>query len=196
MFCNSCGASLPQTVRFCTSCGAPVQKDARMAVEVRSAIDEEHCKNTSSGEVSNNSEQIVLPPLQVQTKKKSWIPLILVIVVIIGIGVFLAVKPEQNSYIEYVQSGSPLDYPDRTYGEAFHNFFGYPKWRHFKSTENQDIVEFTGRCLYADVEVDVLIQFILYLEESEFEMAYLSFNDVPQNLLVMSALISVIFEEP
>lgn len=102
-------------------------------------------------------------------------------------------------YIDFVKEGYPLSYPDKTYGEAFEDFFSSPKWEYFKggtddSDEEYDIVEFTGNCTYQDVEVEALIQFTLDTENDSFDVTYLSFNGVPQTTLVLSALIEAAFE--
>lgn len=112
-------------------------------------------------------------------------------------------------YVASVKNGSPFAYPDKTYGEAFENFFGSPKWRYFLGTKegldnnndgvsdstegNVDIVEFTGYCTYQDVEVKALIQFTLSREDDTFEATYLSFNEIPQNYLMLTNLIDVVF---
>ena len=108
-----------------------------------------------------------------------------------------------------VKNGTPNAYPEKTYGEAFESFFSSPTWKHFVGTvegpdedgdgepdyveENVDIVEFTGYCNYQDVEVKALIQFTLNKEDDTFSATYLSFNEVPQNMLMLSALIDAAF---
>lgn len=108
-----------------------------------------------------------------------------------------------------VKNGSPYSHPNTTYDEAFGSFFGSPAWKYFKGTsegpdedgdgkpdtveENLDVVEFTGYCMYSDVKVKALIQFVLDKEAGTFESRYLSFNDVPQNQLLLSTLIEKAF---
>ena len=113
-----------------------------------------------------------------------------------------------NEYVQTVKSGTSFSYPDVTFEEAFHYFFDSPTWKYFNGTQdgpdedgdgepdyyidNVNVVEFTGFCLYSDVEVKALIQFVV--EEDTFEAKYLSFNDVPQNMLMLSGLITKAFE--
>lgn len=115
-----------------------------------------------------------------------------------------------DEHVLAVKGGSPTDYPDITYEEAFESFFSEPTWRYFEGTKkgpdddgdgkedytesNIDVVEFTGNCMYADVEVKALIQFELDTENGTFEASYLSFNDVPQSVLIMNSLIIKAFE--
>lgn len=116
---------------------------------------------------------------------------------------------EENENVLAVKGGTSSAYPGKTYGEAFESFFGSPAWRYFVGTkegpdddgdgvsdyteDNIDVVEFTGYCTYQDVEVKALIQFTLDKEEGTFEATYLSFNDVPQSYLMLSALIEAVF---
>lgn len=116
----------------------------------------------------------------------------------------------EDPHVLAVKNGSPFSYPEKTYGEAFETFFAFPTWKYFVGTvfgpdddgdgepdytkENLDIVEFTGYCLYLDVEVKALVQFTLDEGEGVFEATYLSFNDVPQSLLMLAALVEAAFE--
>ncbi len=40
------------------------------------------------------------------------------------------------------------EYPNKSYGEAFDEFFEDPKWEYFVSEDDEDIVEFTGKCFW------------------------------------------------
>lgn len=120
------------------------------------------------------------------------------------------VVQEDDENVLGVKGGTNDNYPGITYGDAFENFFSSPTWKYFKGTqegpdddedgepdyvnEDIDVVEFTGRCTYQDVEVKALIQFTLDKEEGTFEPTYLSFNDVPQTTLLLAALIEKAFD--
>lgn len=120
-------------------------------------------------------------------------------------------KGENEEHIIGVKGGTNSAYPGVTYGDAFENFFANPSWRYFVGTqegpdedgdgepdytvENVDVVEFTGNCLYADVEVTALIQFVLDNEAGTFQPVYLSFNEVPQNVLMLAGLMDTVFSE-
>lgn len=115
-----------------------------------------------------------------------------------------------DEHVTGVKEGSPDSYPNKTYGESFDDFFANPTWKYFVGTkdgpdedgdgkpdyteDNVDIVEFTGYCTYQDVKVKALIQFTLNKEDDTFSATYLSFNDVPQNMFMISALLSKVFE--
>ena len=114
----------------------------------------------------------------------------------------------EDPHVTAVKNGTNSNYAGVTYGQAFDNFFGNPEWRYFKGTsegpdddgdgepdyleENVDVVEFTGRCTYQDVEVQALIQF--EVGEDTFEATFLSLNEVPENRLILAALIDKAFE--
>lgn len=117
----------------------------------------------------------------------------------------------EDSHVLGVKGGTPAAYPGKTYGEAFENFFGSPAWKYFVGTkegadedgdgkpdyveENADIVEFTGYCTYQNVEVKALIQFTLSKEDNTFEATYLFFNEVPQNMFMLAALLEAVFTD-
>ncbi len=111
-----------------------------------------------------------------------------------------SIAQADNEYVLSVKGGSPKAYPDITYEEAFESFFGSPTWTYFQGTREEDdtqydVVEFTGDCVYADVEVKALIQFTIDEEQGTFEATYLSFNDVPQTDVVLGALLEKVFTE-
>lgn len=120
------------------------------------------------------------------------------------------ITDSQDSHVLGVKNGHPSD-SDKTYGDAFDEFFSYPTWKYFTGTkegpdedgdgkpdyeeEKADIVEFTGYCTYLDTEVKALIQFTLDKNGDTFEATYLSFNDVPQNMLMLYNLLDTVFAE-
>lgn len=120
------------------------------------------------------------------------------------------IRDSEEEHVLSVKGGHPESYPNATYGKAFEDFFAYPTWKYFKGTkegsdedgdgkpdteeENVDIVEFTGYCTYQDVEVKALIQFTLN-DDDTFTATYLSYNDVPQNNLMLWGLLEKVFED-
>lgn len=116
----------------------------------------------------------------------------------------------EDEHILGVKNANPSSFPDQTYGEAFDRFFGNPTWKYFVGTkeapdnngdgepddseDNVDIVEFTGYCMYQDVEVKALLQFTLDREGDTFSPTFLSFNDVPQDFLTIASLLNAAFE--
>ncbi len=103
-------------------------------------------------------------------------------------------KDADNENVLGVKNGYPENYPDCKYGDVFDEFFADPTWQYFKSTENRDIVEFTGYCTYMEQEVKARLQFILNNDDT-FEASALSFNDVPQSKLITVTLLTKAFSE-
>lgn len=104
------------------------------------------------------------------------------------------ISDSDNKYVRMVKGGYRTNNPDLTFDDAFSAFFATPRWRYFKGDEEQDVVEFTGDCMYRDVRVRALIQFVVDEENGTFEEVYLSFNEVPQDLLTLRAIIEKAFE--
>jgi hypothetical protein len=78
-----------------------------------------------------------------------------------------------------------------TYDEVFSNFFSFPIWTHFTSSDGQEVVEFKGNCTYDNEPVRAKIQFVITYETEEsisWEASYLSFNNVNQPLIMLAAL--------
>ncbi len=99
-----------------------------------------------------------------------------------------------SDYVKFVKKGTNSEYPGVTYGDAFDYYFANPKWKYFESDTGVDVVEFTGKCLYRDVEVDATIQWQLDVENGTFELGYVAFNDVPQDMLTSLVLVSTVFD--
>lgn len=130
---------------------------------------------------------------------------------LVGCDQLVSLVQQDDEHVKMVKEGHPKAYPNKTYGKCFDSFFGTPAWKYFVGTQNGpdddgdgkpdytknnvDVVEFTGYCMYQEVEVKACIQFILDVDEGSFDATYLSFNDVPQNKLLLYSLISKAFEE-
>lgn len=98
-----------------------------------------------------------------------------------------------NKYVLMVKNGYRENNPALTYDKAFSAFFETPRWKYIKGDEGKNIVEFTGDCTYQDVAVKARIQFAVDEKNGSFEAAYLAFNEVPQNRLILATLIEKAF---
>jgi hypothetical protein len=78
--------------------------------------------------------------------------------------------------------------PNATLGQMADAFLGSPSWTDFDSTSVGTVVELTGGMTYDGADVEALIQF--ELSGSSFEASYLSFNQVSQNQLMLSSLLT------
>lgn len=98
-----------------------------------------------------------------------------------------------NKYVRFVKEACPEAYPDVSYGEAFGGFFGNCKWEYFQSEDNQDVVEFSGNCMYDDKTAVVKAQFLVSYDEGKGELYTMSINDEIQPELVQAMLLAKIF---
>ena len=100
-----------------------------------------------------------------------------------------------QKYVNMVKSGSPMLYPDSTYGDVFGAFFDDYRWEYFKSTDDQDVVEFHGKCLYGDEKVKITAQFVVSYEEGTFELYALTINNEMQPELVKVSFMLDVFDD-
>jgi hypothetical protein len=99
-----------------------------------------------------------------------------------------------NKYVLMVRNGYRENDPSITYDTAFSSFFGTPRWNYFKGENGEDVVEFTGDCIYQDVSVKARIQFVVDEENGTFDATYLAVNEVPQNMFLLVNLIDQAFD--
>ena len=78
--------------------------------------------------------------------------------------------------------------PSATLGQMADAFMANPSWSDFASTTGGTVVELTGGITFDSADVEALIQF--ELSGSSFEASYLSFNQVSQNQLMLSSLLT------
>lgn len=105
------------------------------------------------------------------------------------------VTDRQDEHVLFVKNGHPVSYPKVPYGKALDEFFEDAKWKYFKAESGEDVVEFTGYCLYQDTKVKARLQFILDMDEGTFTQGALSFNDVPQNNLITGTMLVKAFDQ-
>ena len=94
----------------------------------------------------------------------------------------------ESANVSSVKDGSLGSCPSATLGEMADAFMTNPSWRDFPSTTGGTVVELTGEISYDGLPADALIQFDL--SGGSFEAVYLGINDVDQNRLVLSALLT------
>lgn len=64
-------------------------------------------------------------------------------------------------YVYIVQTSCPNGFSNISYKDAFNEYFTDRKWEHFTSTEDQNVVEFTGTGIYDGKESEIKIQYVL-----------------------------------
>ncbi len=100
---------------------------------------------------------------------------------------------KDNKYVVRIKNTVPSG-ESKSFGKAFDNFFAFPTWKYFDADTGESVVEFTVYCTYMDNKVKAKIQFILYNNGNKYKIHTLSFNDVPQNQLMLQTLLVKIFE--
>lgn len=99
---------------------------------------------------------------------------------------------EGGKAIQIVKSAHIDDYPNKTVGEAFEDFFGSPKWEEGGLEDDNireqgiTLVNFTGKMMYADKEVEAVIQFQANKDTGAFKFEAFELNGIPQDLLRMA----------
>ena len=218
-YCIKCGAKLQFGAKYCQQCGYLTKEDkpAKTPLQTEnSSISEKKAEPVRKTE--NGTD--LLQGLRSLVGGLLFIVIAVVVVIKLVnnnttlrtsdvIDQVVNVAQATDEHVLRVKQGHPRSNPTITYGDSFEAFFGAPTWKYFVGTkegpdedgdgkpdyvyENQEIVEFTGYCTYQDVKVKALIQFTLTDDET-FSATYLSFNEVPQNNLVLIALLQKVFE--
>lgn len=93
-----------------------------------------------------------------------------------------------------VRDGHLNEHPDVKISDAYDGFFSNAQWKYFDSKDGKKVVEFSGNCTYKDKEINVRQQFILG-DDGTFTVGAVAFNDIDQDKLIASALISKVYDE-
>ena len=222
MYCIHCGKQIEDGSAFCAYCGKSQDPTAQTTENSASAaLAKQKAREEEARRQDTKIRRTFLLPTLCALA-------VIVIIVIFAVARNVSRNPGRNTltgdditdqvtnvlqstdtHVLSVKNGSPLSYPDQTYGAAFDYFFAQPAWKYFVglkegpdddgdgkpdyTEDNLDIVEFTGYCTYQGVEVKARIQFTLNQDGKSFEATYLSFNDVPQSGLMLVELIGTAF---
>ena len=128
-------------------------------------------------------------------KKKKWRFLLgAIIIAVIAIFATSNGSSPLNKNIQIVQNGHLDAIPNQKIGPAFKEFFGEPKWTSFTSTDNKEVVEFTGKCRWNGEPADFKMQFIM-LKDGNFRVGAMKINDESMNILESSAIMKKIISE-
>ncbi|MGR6544847.1 hypothetical protein [Paenibacillus tundrae] len=103
------------------------------------------------------------------------------------------IRDIDNPHVQSIKNGHLENYPTKSVGDAFNDFFGSPTWKHFKAETGEEVVEFTGHMKYQETNLKARLQFVVN-ENGTFEIGALSFNDVPQNELIKNGVLSAVFD--
>ncbi|SEW20269.1 zinc ribbon domain-containing protein [[Clostridium] fimetarium] len=108
---------------------------------------------------------------KVQRRICIWqVTCIIIIFILFGFNTYLNFFSPAKINIECVKSSYNSNYPGKTYGEAFNDFFSEPKWKGFKSETGEYTVEFNGKCLMNGTTKKVTIQYTI--KDDSFNLTY------------------------
>jgi|GEM_PF-5797990 len=99
----------------------------------------------------------------------------------------------EDKYVQMVKDGRLSGYPNKTVGKAFNDFMGNARWSSGVSEEGQRFVNVKGKIMYADKEVEAVVQFFIDSNEEFFEYNACEFNGIPQSYFVFLALLEKIY---
>ncbi len=181
MFCSKCGKDNKDDTQFCSSCGAPLKVEGA-AVEAGGTGSQRKNKGKS------------------EKKKRKWwlwtiigiIVVIIVIAIASGGGGGSTGDPE---IISMVKNGHLSEYPQKTIGEAFNNFFGSPRWGAIVAEDGNDYVNVTGKIMFQEKKVNAAVQFKVDKDAGTFEINAFEINEVSQMNIMLIGLLENIYEE-
>ena len=190
MNCTKCGNKIQDGAKFCNVCGE------RINVENHQNNEDQNNQpnvNLNKDEANVKEGKVAPPPAKKNKTLKVVIGVIVVLIAAIGIASLAGESEEvscvKNGYFEAYPSES--GYP--SIGEAFDDYFSDPSWESFTSEEGMEIVQFDGGFTYYDDDTDCSLQFQVY-DDGSFEIYAVEFNGVPQNKLVIAALVERVME--
>ncbi len=186
MYCPYCGNEINNGDLFCGKCGSKTMYD-----------EPEDIKSSSPPPIPIlNSINTTSPRDNSFKKRKIIVPVIICLLVLFIILELSSLFTGSNKYIEMVKGGHPKLYPDKTYEEAFNNFFINPEWSYKKTPYGQDIVQFDGDCTnaYNGKMAHMIIQFDVNKKEKTFYIYSLEFDGIPQNQTTIKNIQDTIFQ--
>lgn len=97
---------------------------------------------------------------------------IIVVYAVIKIGLGLAGAVRERQCIDIVKSGCLESYPYMELGPAFSLYFADPRWEYGYTVDNDEMVEFRGRCNYYGSPTELTIQFFVDYDNKTFTLEY------------------------
>lgn len=98
-----------------------------------------------------------------------------------------------DKYVQMVKGGTLDGYPQKTVGDAFDDFLDNPKWESSLSEDGERFVNVKGGAVYADKEVELVVQFLVDEAAEIFNYNACEINGVPQNNLIFWNLLETIY---
>ena len=99
-----------------------------------------------------------------------------------------------NPDVSKVKNATLSSHPGKTIGEAASSFMGLPRWEGGVSDKGKHFVNVRGKIKFMEKDVEAVLQFTLDSDAGTFQATALEFNGIPQNQLIMNALIQKMYE--
>lgn len=174
MFCGNCGQKIEEGSKFCASCGKAVSKQ----VEI---VTEDLPENLEDNTEHLNSVAKAIPPRDQYadaSQDDDGIPsghsvsmAFMLIASAFVVAIILVAVYVDSPSISTVKKGYFSDYPYKTVGETFKDFFGNPKWKEATSA-GYKVVEFTGDAFYQGEAATVCIEFSV--DDGNFDISHMT----------------------
>ena len=100
-----------------------------------------------------------------------------------------------DEQVMMVKAGKLSAYPNKTVGEAIDGFFANPSWSSGTSESGTEFVNAVGKITFMNKEVKAVLQFKIDKAKKTIEVSALEFNDIAQNKLMLTSLLSKVFEK-
>jgi len=101
---------------------------------------------------------------------------------------------EDEKLISLIKEGTLTGYDSKTVGAATTAFLGDPKWSVQRTEDGNEYVTVTGNMTYAGNAVNCALQFMVDTKNGIFQVQALEFNGVPQNQVMITALLTKMYE--
>jgi len=106
------------------------------------------------------------------------------------------IPDEKERAISVVKDGYFYDFPGKIIGEYFDDFFDDTSWDFFVSGDGLNVVEFIGHHYPEGNFEEVVMQFIVDLNERTFDIAYVGVNDETKDDAYIDTMLGNILGSP
>tara|TARA_B100001113_G_C21044366_1_gene593839 strand:- start:464 stop:829 length:366 start_codon:yes stop_codon:yes gene_type:complete len=109
---------------------------------------------------------------------------------------FILQSCSEDPTIQRIKDGTFNNCNKATIDDLVDNFFDYPSWTAIVASDGSRYVNLAGGMTYDGVPVDALVQFTAPMyDSSSFEINAFEMNDIPQNQLMVGALVTAMCNE-
>jgi hypothetical protein len=126
--------------------------------------------------------------------RKMFLSLSIVMVCFLLVNIVGCAPSEDEKLITLIKESTLTGYESKTVGDATTAFLGNPKWSVQRTEDGNEYVTVTGSMTVAEKDVICALQFLVDTKNGVFQVQALEFNSVPQNQLMITALLTKMYE--